>query len=158
MEVLVHLVNQLESNINSKDVVNKQVSQVDVSWHLAHSVKVLHNIIKVLQSSNPDDYRWRFNRSRSFVYFINFIPRGKGKSPKSVIPAEEISKEELHKDIATVRQLLEELQNLDSKSNFTHPYFGQLNLKQTKKFLALHTKHHLKIIEDIIKANTNFTN
>lgn len=149
MEALNLLVNQLEKNINSKDVVNKQVSQVDVSWHIAHSLKVLHNIIKVLQSSNPEEYRWRFNRSRSFVYFINFIPRGKGKSPKSVIPAEEISKEELHQDIGAVRQLLDELQHLNPKSNFTHPYFGQLNLKQTKKFLVLHTKHHLKIIEDI---------
>lgn len=158
MEPLILLVNQLESNINSKDVVNKQVSQVDVSWHLAHSLKVLHNIIKVLQSSDPADYRWRFNRSRSFVYFINFIPRGKGKAPKAVIPAEAISKDELHQDIATVRQLLNNLQHLDAKSNFTHPYFGQLNLKQTKKFLALHTKHHLKIIEDIKNSNTNFTN
>ncbi len=152
MEALIHLVNKLENNIDSKDVVNKQVSQADVSWHLAHSLKVIHIIIKVLQSSNPADYRWRFNRSRSFVYFINFIPRGKGKAPKAVIPAEVISKDELHKDIATVRQLLEELQHLDAKSNFTHPYFGQLNLKQTQKFLAIHTKHHLKIIEDIIRS------
>ena len=155
MEVLILLINKLENNIDSKDVVNSQVSQVNVSWHLAHSLKVLHNIIKVLQVSNPEDYHWRFNRSRSFVYFLNFIPRGKGKAPKSVIPAEEISKDELHKDIATVRGLLEELQHLDAKSNFTHPYFGQLNLKQTKKFLAIHTKHHLKIIDDIIKANAN---
>ena len=152
MDALILLVNKLENNIDRKDVFNRQVSQVDVSWHLAHSLKVIHNIIKVLQSSNPDDYRWRFNRSRSFVYFINFIPRGKGKAPKAVIPAEEISKEELNKDIATVRQLLEELQHLDAKSNFTHPYFGQLNLKQTRKFLAIHTKHHLKIIEDIIRS------
>ena len=28
-------------------------------------------------------------------------------------------------------------------------YFGNLNKKATEKFLALHTKHHLKIIEDI---------
>ncbi|MBK8601314.1 MAG: DinB family protein [Flavobacterium sp.] len=152
MEALIHLVNKLENNIDSKDVFNSQVSQVNVSWHLAHSLKVLHNISKVLQSSNPDDYRWRFNSNRSFVYFINFIPRGKGKAPKAVMPAEDISKEELHKDIATVRQLLNELQHLDAKSNFTHPYFGQLNLKQTKKFLAIHTKHHLKIIDDIIRS------
>ena len=152
MEALIHLVNKLENNIDSKDVFNRQVSQVDVSWHIAHSLKVLNNIIKVLQVSNPDDYRWSFNRSRSFVCFINFIPRGKGKAPKAVIPADEISKEELHKEIATVRQLLEELQHLDAKSNFTHPYFGQLNLKQTKKFLAIHTKHHLKIIDDIIRS------
>jgi hypothetical protein len=152
MEALIHLVNKLENNINSKDVFNSQVSQVNVSWHLAHSLKVIYNIIKVLQVSNPADYHWRFNLNRSFVYFINFIPRGKGKAPKAVVPANEISKEELHKDIATVRQLLEELQHLDTKSNFTHPYFGQLNLKQTKKFLALHTNHHLKIMDDIIRS------
>jgi hypothetical protein len=152
MEVLIHLVNKLESNIDSKDVFNSHVSQVDVSWHLAHSLKVLHNIIKVLQVSNPADYRWRFNLNRSFVYFINFIPRGKGKAPKAVIPAEDISIEELREEIATVRQLLDELPHLDAKSNFTHPYFGQLNLKQTKKFLVIHTKHHLKIIDDIIQS------
>lgn len=152
MEALIHLVNKLENNIDSKDVFNSQVSQVDVSWHIAHSLKVLHNIIKVLQVSNPADYRWGFNRSRSFVYFINFIPRGKGKAPKAVIPANEISKEELLKEITTVRQLLDELPHLDAKSNFTHPYFGQLNLKQTKKFLAIHTKHHLKIMDDIIRS------
>jgi hypothetical protein len=152
METLIHLVNKLESNIDSKDVFKSQVSQVDVSWHLAHSLKVLHNIIKVLQVSNPADYRWRFNLNRSFIYFINFIPRGKGKAPKAVIPANEISKEELEKEIATVRQLLDELPHLDAKNNFTHPYFGQLNLKQTKKFLAIHTKHHLKIIDDIIQS------
>jgi hypothetical protein len=152
MDALTPLINKLENNIDSKDVFNSQVSQVNVSWHLAHSLKVLHNIIKVLQVSNPADYRWRFNLNRSFVYFINFIPRGKGKAPKAVVPANEISKEELHKDIATVRQLLEELQHLDTKSNFTHPYFGQLNLKQTKKFLVLHTNHHLKIMDDIIRS------
>jgi hypothetical protein len=152
MKALTLLVNELENKIDSKDVFNSQVSQVNVSWHLAHSLKVLYNIIKVLQSSNPADYRWKFNRSRSFIYFINFIPRGKGKAPKAVIPANDISTEELYKDIAAVRQLLEEIERLDPKSNFTHPYFGQLNLKQTKKFLALHTKHHLKIIDDIIRS------
>jgi predicted ATPase len=152
MDALTPLINKLENNIDSKDVFNSQVSQVDVSWHLAHSLKVLHNIIKVLQVSNPADYRWRFNLNRSFVYFINFIPRGKGKAPKAVMPANEISKEELEKEIARVRQLLNELPHLDAKSNFTHPYFGQLNLKQTKKFLAIHTKHHLKIIDDIIQS------
>lgn len=152
MEALNHLINDLESKIESKDLINTQVSERDVSWHIAHSLKVLHNVIVVVQNSNPKEYQWKFNRNRSIVYLINKIPRGKGKAPKSVIPPDEISIEELRQDMATVRQLLGELQYLDAKSNFAHPLFGQLNLKQTKKFLAIHTKHHLKIIDDIIRS------
>ena len=31
--------------------------------------------------------------------------------------------------------------------------FGILNKKETEKFLVLHTKHHLMIIQDILKMN-----
>ena len=151
MESLDVLLHKLESNLKSKDAFNSKVSNEDISWHIAHSLKVIYNIIKVLQNSNPEEYRWRFNRNRSFVYFINYIPRGKGKAPKSVLPTEDLTIEFLQTEFKKVRELILELDDLDAKSNFMHPYFGQLNLKQTKKFLAIHTKHHLKIIDDIIK-------
>ncbi len=152
MDVLTNLIEDLESKIDSKDSINTRVSERDVSWHIAHSLKVLHNVMTVIQKSNPQDYRWKFNRTRSIVYLINKIPRGKGKAPKAVIPEDEISMEQLRDELQTVRQLATALENLHAKSNFTHPLFGQLNLKQTKKFLAIHTKHHLKIIDDIIRS------
>jgi len=34
-----------------------------------------------------------------------------------------------------------------------HPMFGHLNLKATKKMLKLHTRHHIDIINDIIKGS-----
>jgi len=152
MESLAVLINDLESKIESKDLINPNVSERDISWHLGHSLKVLYNVIKVIQNSNPLEYRWKFSRNRSFIYLINRIPRGRGKAPKAVIPPDVISINHLREDLAIVRQLAVELENLNAKNNFTHPYFGQLNLKQTKKFLALHTKHHLKIMDDIIRA------
>jgi hypothetical protein len=33
---------------------------------------------------------------------------------------------------------------------FEHPYFGKLKLKETIRFLEIHTTHHLSIIEDIV--------
>jgi hypothetical protein len=155
MEPLNVLIVELESKIKSKDAFNSKVSHEDVSWHIAHSLKVIYNILKVLQNSNPEEYRWKFNRNRSFVYLFNSIPRGKGKAPKSVLPTEDLTIEFLQSEFKKVRESILELDHLDPKSNFTHPYFGQLNLKQTKKLFLIHTKHHLKIIDDIIKANTN---
>ena len=152
MATLTSLLKELENKIEFKDSKNPQISQSDVAWHIAHSLKVLCNILKALQVSNPEEYRWKFNRTRSVVYFMNRIPRGKAKAPKVALPEDNISEHQLQDELKIVRQLVFELDSLDAKSNFTHPIFGQLNLKQTKKFLALHTNHHLKIIDDIIRS------
>lgn len=152
MKTLNHLLDELENSITFHDAIDVKVSQREVSWHIAHSLKVIGNIIKVLQSSDPKEYRWQFNWIRSFVYTFNSIPRGKGKAPKSVLPDEHISIAMLHDEVTAVRKSILALENLEAKSHFKHPYFGILNLQQTKKFLALHTQHHLKIIADIIAA------
>jgi hypothetical protein len=152
METLNILLNDLEGKIDSKDSINPSVSKSDVSWHIAHSLKVISKVVETVKISNPQEYRWKFNHTRSFVYLFNYFPRGKGKAPKAVVPTDAQTSEQLREDLQTVRLMLLELKHLDAKSNFMHPYFGQLNLKQTKKFLALHTKHHLKIINDILKS------
>lgn len=151
MEALLLLLNELEHKIARKDAVNTEISQSDVSWHIAHSLKVIGIIIKALKSSDPNEYRWQFNWIRSLVFTFNTIPRGKGKAPKSVIPEDNKSASELHQELEAIRTLTHTLENLSSKSHFKHPYFGPLHLKQTKKFLVLHTKHHLKIIDDILR-------
>jgi hypothetical protein len=48
-----------------------------------------------------------------------------------------------------IKNSLVDLETLNANSYFTHPYFGDLNLKKTIWFLNLHTNHHLKIIKDI---------
>jgi len=155
METLSILLNDLESKVASKDSINPLVSKSAVSWHIAHSLKVITKVVETVKISNPQEYRWKFNPTRSFVYLFNYFPRGKGKAPKSVLPADNLSSDQLHEQFQTVKEMLLALEHLDAKSHFMHPYFGQLNLKQTKKFLALHTKHHLKIIDDIIRTQKN---
>jgi hypothetical protein len=48
-------------------------------------------------------------------------------------------------------QAITYLKDCEENQYFMHPFFGQLNKKQTIKFLAIHTEHHLKIIRDILK-------
>jgi hypothetical protein len=149
MNELQQLIHQLEKQISNHEKLNTAVSQSSIGWHLDHSLMVINGIVSQLKNANPQDYKWQFNLSRFYIQTINKIPRGKGKAPKIVQPTETSSIAILTTKLETAKNSIAELENLPSNSFFTHPYFGNLNVKKTIWFLKLHTIHHLKIIEDI---------
>jgi hypothetical protein len=151
MKSLVVLLKELENKIAHLDASNEKISKSNVAWHLDHSLKVIIAITEALKKSNPKEYQWKFNFKRQLVYTLGFIPRGKGKAPKSVQSIDKITKDAIIQQFKEATIALEEIQNLDINSHFQHPYFGSLNLNPTVKFLKIHTQHHLKIIEDILK-------
>lgn len=141
---------ELKSYFTQKDKINTDVSQVDVAWHLAHSLKVINQINKAVGKSNPKEFKSSFNLYRSLFFMLNRFPRGRAKAPKSVRPPEVISLDFLNELLVETELNLYRFEGYDAKAHFTHPYFGQLNKKQTIQFLKLHTRHHLKIIKDIL--------
>jgi hypothetical protein len=149
MRNLTTLLNQLESHIVDFKKTNGAVSQSSIGWHIDHSLMVINGITDQLKKSNPEQYKWQFNWNRIFIKSINKIPRGRGKAPKAVQPLESSSIEILNSKLHIANDSIIELENLVPNNYFKHPYFGNLNLKTTIWFLELHTKHHLKIIEDI---------
>jgi hypothetical protein len=152
MQELHKLLNQLESDISSFDKVNLAVSSGSVGWHIEHSLKTIDQIVKACKNSNPSNYQWRFNFKRFLILTIaKKIPRGKAKAPKIVRPEGEISSETLGLSLSKVKENLMDWKDLDKNTHFPHPFFGILNKKETANFLALHTKHHLMIIDDILK-------
>lgn len=151
MNQLQQLVNQLETHIINHEKTNVTVSQSSIGWQLDHSLLVINAIATQLKNSNPQQYKRSFNWKRNFIQIINKIPRGKGKAPQIVQPTESSSIENLKEKFAVAKKSIAELELLPSTSYFKHPYFGDLDLKSAIWFLKLHTKHHLKIIEDIEK-------
>ena len=152
MQELHKLLNQLESDISSFDKVNLAVSSGSVGWHIEHSLKTIDQIVTACKNSNPSNYEWRFNFNRFLILTIaKKIPRGKAKAPKIVRPEGEISPETLGLSLSKVKENLMDWEDLDKNTHFPHPFFGILNKKETANFLALHTKHHLMIIDDILK-------
>lgn len=141
---------QLEKMISGANAINTKVSAKGVDWHIDHSLKVVNGICGTLRKSDPSVYKWKFSFPRLVIFTLGSIPRGKGRSPKSVLPPESIGAEDLRAQLELARIALQELNRLPGKSNFIHPFFGALNLKQSKKFIRMHTVHHLKIIDDII--------
>lgn len=140
----------LEQKIAHFDAKNLKVSTKGVDWHIDHSLKVIIAIIETLKKSSPTDYQWKFNAARVYFLTKGSFPRGKAKAPKSVMNDEHILIDDVLAQLTTAKTLVAELDTLHQKSHFKHPFFGLLNRKKTRRFLKIHTNHHLKIIDDII--------
>ena len=150
MKGLEQLITSLEEKIPQMDKEQTSVSAANVGWHIQHSLLVINTIIKGLKKSNPKSYQWKFNLNKTLIFTIGRIPRGKGKAPKEVQPIEEITPAFLLESLAKAKENIAALASMQRNQYFLHPYFGHLNLKSTIKFLKIHTKHHLYIINDIV--------
>lgn len=152
MQALETLINQLESRIPQFETINPTISKSNIGWHIDHALMVLSGIIDTTAKSDPDNYKWKFNVKRFVVMFKNKIPRGKAKAPKSVQPIGDYTIESLTKKVAIAKSKLEQLKQLPKNKYFEHPGLGPMKLKQTIKFLEIHTRHHYEIIADIEKG------
>ena len=139
----------LEENIPFSNKQNPQISKSNVGWHIEHSLLTLDRIIDRLSQTDSRDYKWKASLAKLFVFTTNIIPRGRAESPESVRPTGSITREDLIKHISLTKEKIKELTLMSHGQFFEHPFFGHLKLKQTIKFLEIHTKHHLKIIKDI---------
>jgi hypothetical protein len=151
MNPLLPLLQQLESHISNFEKTNPKVSNSTVGWQIDHCLLVINGIIGQIEISDPLKYQPKWTFPKFMVFTTGKIPRGKAKAPKVVIPNQVATQEELIVKLAAAKNNVLKLDSFSENQFFNHPYFKDLNVKQTKKFLAIHTKHHLKIIEDILK-------
>jgi len=151
MKTLATLVTDLENALPFLDKKNEAISQVTVGWHIEHSLLALIKMITATEHSNPAEYKKTFNWKRTLVITIGKIPRGKARVPSSVKPGNEVS-------VTTIKPLLEKakekvalFETLSSDKYFTHPVFEDVKLYKARRVIAIHTIHHIKIINDILK-------
>ena len=147
---LSQLINELESYIVKADVKVERISKRGIDWHIDHCFKVIIATSKSLINSNEDDYKWKFNFYRSLLLPLGYFPRAKVRAPKVVNNKEEIVLADLTLQLINAKSLVAEANKLNPRHNFPHPYFGLLNLKESQRFMAVHTNHHIKIIKDIL--------
>ena len=151
MNSLNNLLIQLENHITNFEKTNSKISNSTIGWQIDHCLLVINGVMSQIEISNPTEFQSKFNFNRFMVFTTGKIPRGKIRAPKVVTPFDVATAEELKFKIEIAKNNISKLNNLPKNSFFKHPFLSNLNLKQTEKFLAIHTKHHLKIIEDILK-------
>ena len=151
LEKLEKYLSLLEHKISQFKILNSPVSKGSVGWHTEHTLLTIDLIIDALKNSVAENYKWKFNLLRLVVFTTRKIPRGKAQSPEVVVPKGNITAESLKAHIYQTKEKLKELNSIHAKQYFRHPFFGNLRLKQTIKFLEIHTNHHMKIMNDILK-------
>jgi hypothetical protein len=150
MKKIEQLLLMLEKNIHNHQQFNSDISEAPVGWHIEHSLLTISVIIDALKKSDPAKFKYSFKLAKVVVFGLNKIPRGRGKAPKVVQP-KNYDADNLVNHLKVMKTKVLELQSISPNQHFQHPYFGNLKLRETIRFLEIHTKHHYKIIEDIIK-------
>ena len=150
-QTLIPLIKELESYIAVKDKRNNSVSTSDIAWQIDHSLKVFNLVSETLVNSDLELYSTKFNKWRLLLFTIGYFPRGKVKAPKFARPPEVILTEDLVSQFQLVYQNIDNIKSANNNVHFKHFIFGVLNKNRTIRFLLIHTKHHLKIIRDILK-------
>lgn len=152
MNQILNKIDELGRLLEQENALNETVSSASVHWHADHSLRAIIGMSTAALESNPDEYKWRFNKLRTLVFTLNKIPRGRGKAPKISISKNEVDANETLLLVAKAKQRINEFSQLSPRHFYQHHLFGALNKRRTKKMIRLHTDHHLKIIADISKV------
>lgn len=147
---LNNYINQLEAFISQHETINPSVSKATIGWQIDHSLKVLNNVCIAVKSSDPKTYKKNMKFLGKLLLFLGKFPRGKARAPKHVLPPETITKQDLISQVVDAKNNIETIASLPQNAYFKHPMFGHINTKRVTRFLEVHTKHHLKIIDDIL--------
>ena len=141
---------KIESAIPKFEEKKLSVSNSTVGWQIDHTLKAINKVLGGLKNA-PKDKKAKPTLLGRFCLLFRYIPRGKGKAPKEALPPENITENSLLDQLSSANEVIQQIPNIPIEVTFKHLYFGILTKKQTIKFLEVHTKHHLKIIDDILK-------
>jgi Protein of unknown function (DUF1569) len=141
---------EMEANVVKRLAINTAVSSASVGWHIEHSMLVINAIIESLKQSDPKLFKRKFNLKKTVIFTLGKLPRGRGKAPKVVNPSEQLDTIQTLEHLEKTKLAVAELANLNKGVFFRHPIFGHLRLRNSIRFLKIHTEHHLRIVRDII--------
>lgn len=118
--------------------------------HVDHICNVIISIDLKLRGSDPHINQESFSFAKLYVLWSGCIPRGRGKSPAEVFPNRVIESEALAEKINLTVKTRDGMTDLHDGQWIIHPIFGILKCKNAIKFMDIHSRHHVKIIDDII--------
>ncbi len=137
----------------------ESVSAWSVAEHLEHLAQVntlCAAAISRLLDSPPGDPGAGLKPAGRAVLLTGWIPRGRGVAPPTTVPSAAPLSEirsRLRDAHVAVNAIGERLNEVDgARARLSHPLLGGFTAFQWLRFIAIHTRHHLKIIEEIERS------
>ena len=94
----------LSTKVEHAHKINVTVSSANVAWHIEHCLLVIIRVIETIKLSDPTAYKSKFTFPKFIVLTTGKIPRGKARAPKLVLPANDITIENLQQNISLAKQ------------------------------------------------------
>jgi hypothetical protein len=120
--------------------------------HIHHLCLAMEGVCESLLASEPPPPPARRPLLTVAIFLSGRIPRGRGQSPDPVIPTPGIPGEVLSSLLDASAEQLNAAAVAHPQQWFRHFAFGVLDRDQTLKFIRIHNRHHLRIIDDILKS------
>ncbi|HYI08940.1 MAG TPA: DinB family protein [Thermoanaerobaculia bacterium] len=134
--------------------VKQQVSGWCPAEHLDHTVKVAQSIVYRLADATAEPSPRGISFAGRAVLLLGWIPRGVGKAPER-LRAVRCSVTDLEARIGRYETALAAVTVPAGTAArlpiVPHPRFGGLTPAEAMRFAAVHTRHHLRIVADVLK-------
>ncbi|MGI8906708.1 MAG: DinB family protein [Candidatus Sumerlaeaceae bacterium] len=136
-------------------------SQWSVQQHIEHLALAGEVMLTRIESSvglPPEQQvtKGKLKPIGRLILTLHRIPRGKGKAPDFTLPRgtqTELLRQRLERLKTRIDGVASRLDDVKvSKHRTTHPVLGDFTPSQWLRFLKIHQKHHLDIIQEIEKA------
>ncbi|MFT4536745.1 MAG: hypothetical protein ACI9P5_004122 [Saprospiraceae bacterium] len=142
---------KIEKYISMMEKSNDDVSRAPVKWHLLHSLQVINGVIDEAAKSNTVEFNSNSNFKWWYVSTIGKIPRGQVQAPDIVNPSFDITVKDVSTALDKAKLSVYEWTILKKNNFYAHHVLLHLNKHKIKRFLQVHTRHHLRIVRDITR-------
>ena len=128
------------------------VSGWSVGQHVEHCLLATIGIAAALAGSSPPPPRPGLALKRRMLILTGWIPRGRARAPAAVSPQVEPGIERLQALLEQADAALADAAQLPQDAWFRHFALGPMDRDTSLAFLAVHDRHHLKIVRDILRG------
>lgn len=130
------------------NATNRSVSGWSVGEHLEHVCTVAAGFAVVLITGRGPAFTARMPEHRDMVLVDGHIPRGKIKAPPVAAPKGVESAEAYTRMLDRTHARLKSAAEQPGQRTADHPLLGTMTRNEVLRFVAVHTAHHLAIIDD----------